>query len=259
MAEANTVQAIPEKKKDKTCLILILIAVLLFCCCSSSLLIGFISLRNSNDFDYDQIEEYIPDEFDDLVEDSLNNTMDDNSPETDEIADYEALPDVDEVRSAYFDAFGYKFEGTIEYPEEDGTVTISGTFLNDDESYFTSDEKYGDVDEVYFDGIYYINYGDAWEITEEPYNSGIQRSMMVYFFDNFPRDIDGYIDDNNYIYAFNDVENDEYWDLSVDPTTLLPRSLYYSYYSEDYDDYIYEIINFSNFDDITLNVEKPEI
>ena len=230
------------KKSNKTTIILIVGGcVLLLCCVVTLVIVGVFVWQNSNK---------------PVVIDYTTSP----TPTTDEsISPAQAeVPALSVVKSEYLGTTNYHFSGEL-YTDEVLTMTFSGEFVAPGNDHYTTvEESDGYTTEEYtISGVHYIKENDgAWQLSDTPYNSTVQRTQLMNFFNKAPSNIQGVDEGDFFTYFFDDTTNSEQMKLWVNKETNYPAKMEI-HYSGDSGEAIVEQLIYSSYNDSTISLKAP--
>ena len=168
-------------------------------------------------------------------------------------------PNLNSVKTTYLSKDSYHFEGIV-YTSGEETMSFLGEFKSPNNDHYVTTESDGYVTEEYtINGLHYIRENDgAWELSDSPFNSTIQRAMILDFLDNAPRGTQA-VDDNGYwSFYFDDVVNDETTTLYINKQTNNVAELI-TEYKDDYGDTVREELIFTLYNDSDISLVAPVV
>ena len=242
MEEVTTNPVEVPKKSNKTAIILIISGcVLLLCCVITIVIVGFFVIQNFNRAVIIDTEVTpVP-----AIEDSI-------SPAQTEV------PSLGTVQYEYLGTTNYHFSGEL-YTDEVLTLSFSGEFVAPrNDHYITVEEYDGYTTEEYaIGGVYYIKENDgAWQISDTPYNSTIQRTQIINFFNDAPSSLQGVDEGDFFTFFFDDTANEEQIKLWVNKETNYPAKMEI-HYTSDSGEAIVEQLIYSAYNDPAISLEVP--
>lgn len=241
MENITPIEAGVATKSNKTIIIIISGCVLLLCCLVTLTIAGFFVWQNFNK----------------TVIINLTITPTPTSAESVNTTQTE-VPSLSTVQYKYLGTTNYHFNGEL-YTDEVLTLTFSGEFVAPkDDHYITVEEYDGYTTEEYaIDGVYYIREdGGAWTISDNPYNSTIQRTQLVNFFNDVPSSTQGVDEEDFFTYYFDDTVNAEQMKLWVNKESNYPAKMEIQY-TGDSGEAIVEQLIYSAYNDSAISLEAP--
>ena len=249
MNETKTVSAlepVPAKSNTKA-ILLISGCVLVLCCAITMCVVGFFVLSNAN----------VPPVM------TLTNTP---TPQVELPTDTPEVtvktigaPTLSSVKTTYLSKDSYHFEGTV-YSSGVESMSFLGEFKAPDNDHYITTESDGYVTEEYtINGVHYVKENDGvWQVSDSPFNSTIQRAMILDFLDYAPRSIQA-VDDNGYwSFYFDDTVNEEQTTMYINKQTNNVAELK-TEYKDDNGDTINEELIFTQYNDSDINLVAPVV
>jgi len=227
-------------KSNKTIIIIISGCVLLLCCVVTLVIVGYFVMQNLNK---------------PVIIDSVTPT-----PTSEELVSptQATVPSLGTVQYEYLGTTNYHFSGEL-YTDEILTMSFSGEFVAPGNDHYTTVEKSDGytTEEYTIDGIHYLkeNAG-AWTISGSPYNSTIQRTQLVNFFNDAPINTQGVDEEGSFTYYFDDTTKQEQMKLWVNKATNYPAYMTIQY-TGDSGEAIIEQLIYSEYNDSTISLEAP--
>jgi len=236
---ANPVE-VPKKSNKTTIILIISGCVLLLCCVITIVVVGYFVMQNLNKSVIIDTEIPTP-----TSEEPVNPTQTE-------------VPSLSTVQDEYLGTLNYHFSGEL-YTDEVLTLSFSGEFVVPGDDHYTTVEEFDGytTEEYAIEGVYYIKGNDgAWIISDTPYNSTVQRTQLVNFFNNAPVNTVGVDEDDFFTYFFDDTANEEQVKLWVNKETNYPAKMEI-HYTGDSGEAIVEQIIYSSYNDPAISLEAP--